>query len=426
MLCKARNHDLMTMIYNRRYTIQSPPFSIDIESGVHRFKYPPCRRSMAVQAETPDCSMSQRKLANKATIRSDQMEPQGEFCDCCHQHHSDTKFIGLGVNIRACDRCYHWARSSIARTRNIPAWLRPDESMGFDEISNLRAQASRISRRSRRRLLFHLGRNYLGPLTDDDWRDALSHLDFKDSAVYSPSRLQTLEIENELQKLSDAGVVYVPENRVLRADIVHLMNGSYGYDNKQLFVTILFTWLVGEDDFIGRNPEPWAKSFQFLFEVIDDLDDRAYFVRGALEVIGSSGNIYRIQPRATPPFYHVARNVEGRYRHICIDPIGPANVVFGDILVTLVLSLYDDEMSARQINTLAPHVFGEQRSPHLIRRRNINIENLWRRALGNMPQNPLGGMDDSDPDIAATNMQYIIDRFQTNLADWTREMEDEE
>ena len=56
--------------------------------------------------------------------------------------------------------------------------------------------------------------------------------------------------------------------------------------------------------------------------------------------------------------------------------------------------------------------------PGLHRPRNHNIENLWRRALGNMPG------ERTNPGELFEQWRRVIDRFQTNLADWTEE-EDE-
>ena len=95
--------------------------------------------------------------------------------------------------------------------------------------------------------------------------------------------------------------------------------------------------------------------------------------------------------------------------HICIDPIGASSVVFGDILVSLVLSLFEDQKSALRINTLQPHIFGIPR-----RHRNRNINFLWQRALGRHHERQQG--EDAEPE--GNVWQHLIDRFQTNLDDW--------
>jgi hypothetical protein len=91
--------------------------------------------------------------------------------------------------------------------------------------------------------------------------------------------------------------------------------------------------------------------------------------------------------------------------------------VFGDVLVTLVLSLYDDQISARRINTLSQHVFGQ---PFGRPRRNANIDHLWQRALGQAQQ----GENDDNTELPIV-WRRLLDRFQTNLADWTLEEDGE-
>ena len=106
-----------------------------------------------------------------------------------------------------------------------------------------------------------------------------------------------------------------------------------------------------------------------------------------------------------------------------MDPIGANRVVFGDVLVTLVLSLYDDQISARRINTLSQHVFGR---PFGRPRRNANIDHLWRRALGNTPLRfqHLEEEDEEGDQRLPMGWQRLLDRFQTSLADWTLEGDD--
>ena len=266
-------------------------------------------------------------------------------------------------------------------------------------------------------MLYHaISRHYSGPLNDQEWKQALSRLhlgqsDFRQSRISIPSEL----IESRMTQLNRAGILSIPEDASIRAHIVLLSEGHFGADKTRLFATVLFLWLTPEDDYIARDPGPWAKSFQLLFEVIDDLGDRAYFVRGAIEVVGSSGHTYRIQPKSGRPYFHVAGQVGEQYQHICIDPVGASNVIFGDVLVTLILSLYDDQTSARHIDTLARYLFGGGRG-----RRITDVQQLWRRALGNMPRELRANRQDPDSAISTT-MQYIIDRFQTNLADWSNE-----
>jgi len=272
-----------------------------------------------------------------------------------------------------------------------------------------------------RRMMFEMGFPYLGPLNDGAWRVALPAMELQESPNNgSLPYLRDDVIAEELEKLEEVGVMHLPSNPMLRKQIAHILRGDCGLANKRRFITGLFLWLIGEDEFLARDPEAWARSFQFLQEVVDDLGDRAAFVDDYIRVIGSSDNVYRIRPRLHPPYYTVSREVNEQNVGICIDPVNAHTVVFGDILVNLVLALYDDQMSARHIDTLARHVFGRRRVPRAGQYgRNVNIEHLWRRALGNMPG------QQQDHREMFRQWRRVIDRFQTNLEDWSEEEEEE-
>ena len=338
-----------------------------------------------------------------------------EKCDSCNLLKTDTKVIKLGMNISVCRQCYHWVRSSIARTRKIPNWIRPDSEFSHEKLGTLRRKYA-TQTRQHRQINHAIHRHYSGPLNDGAWGVTLSNLQLTEFNY--PNPLPNIDIETvdrKLAELNRAGILYIPQNPNIREHITHFLQGTFGPDNTRLFVTILFLWLTSEDDYVARDPNAWAKSFQLLFEVIEDLADRAYFVHGAIEVVGSSGHTYRIQPKSGRPYFHVAGQVGEQYQHICIDPVGARNVIFGDVLVTLILSLYDDQTSARHIDTLARYLFGGNRG-----RRITDVQQLWRRALGNMPRQLRGNRQDRNSAISTT-MEYIIDRFQTNLADWSDE-----
>jgi hypothetical protein len=311
---------------------------------------------------------------------------------------------------------------SLRRTRRVPAWICADPDLPPQTLVELREKFLKLFQNDRRAQMmrhhiFETGFPYLGPFSDKVWGVALSTLDLFEIEIDAP--LPNIAIDDELSRLEKAGIVQLPTQPLLRKHIAHLLRGDFGVTNKRLFITAVFIWLVAEDEFIARVPEAWANSFVLLREVVTELGDRASFVDGAINVIGSSGNKYRIAPRPQPPYYLVSRVIDDEQRvPICIDPVGANRVVFGDVLVTLLLSLYDDQISARRINTLSHHVFG---TPHNHpRRRNANIDHLWRRALGNTPvvgEAPL-------PQIPVV-WQRLLDRFQTSLSDWTTEEDGE-
>ena len=188
-------------------------------------------------------------------------------CDSCHLIQPDMKIIKMGLNILVCSKCYHWVRSSIARRRKIPKWIRPCESYSHADLTQLRQEHATQNRQHR--MLYHaISRHYSGPLNDQEWKQALSRLNlgqsnFRRSRISIPSEL----IESKMTQLNRAGVLSIPEDASIRAHIVLLSEGHFGADKTRLFATVLFLWLTPEDDYIARAPGPWAKSFQLLFEV---------------------------------------------------------------------------------------------------------------------------------------------------------------
>ena len=341
------------------------------------------------------------------------------ICGSCNLPSSTLKRSRRG-RVNLCTCCNGWTRMSLRRTRKIPTWVRPDSRLSPEAISELKEQFNQMQENhnfgglNARRMVFEMGFPYFGPLNDRAWSHAISTLNLQVVESNNPlPNIPRTVIDEELSKIEEAGVLCLPSNRNMRKHLAHLLRGDFGLENKRRLRTALFMWLVSEDEFIARNPETWATSFQFLQEIVDELDDRADFIDDTIRVTGSSGNIYRIKPRMHPPYFIVYREIGERREPICIDPIGAHTVVFGDILVNLVLSLYDDTMSARHINTLQRHVFGEP--DHLRPRRvNRNIDHLWRRALGDMP-------GDDDPQNPIPAIPFWIHRFQARLSDFEQE-----
>ena len=350
------------------------------------------------------------------------------ICDSCGHSSDGLKQIRRGSRINVCTCCNGWVRMSLRRTRRVPSWIRPDPNMSQEALVEVREKFLQMRDRhgrdrwAERRMVFEMGFPYLGPLNDTAWGLALSALELESfTTSNSLPNLRTADVTSELAQLEGFGVMHLPSNPQLRKQIAHLLRGDFGLSNKRCFVTTLFIWLIGEDEFLARDPQAWALSFQFLQEVVNDLGERASFVDDSIRVTGSSGNIYRISPRPNPPYYVVAREVDSQRQAICIDPLNAHTVVFGDILVNLVLALYDDQMSARHIDTLARHVFGGHRVRHAGNYGRNNIERLWRRALGNMPPG-----EEPHPEALFQQWRRVVDRFQTNLADWPIEEEEEE
>jgi hypothetical protein len=211
-----------------------------------------------------------------------------------------------------------------------------------------------------------------------------------------------------LRPLDDLGVRIFPQTNLLREQLANFLIGTFGQIPKDRLVSIILQW--SSADYFFRNSEAWARSFSFVQEVVAELGDRAQFSEDGIRVTGTSNNLYEISPVRRPPFYRVTRIHEDQRMHICIDPIGASSVVFGDILVSLVLSLFEDQKSAMRINTLHPHIFGVPR-----RHRNPNIHHLWQRALGRHHNERREENDGPEDNI----WQHLLDRFQTDLDDWS-------
>ena len=403
------------------------------DARVHRFKYPLCGLRMAAGARPSSHDIMRLSTGYKRQQNGDEKMPQNHpICSSCNIS-SETVKHARRSKLDLCDCCRSWVRMSLRRTRKIPAWVRPDPNISAEELAELREVFQNLSRRQthnqmRQHYIFHMGFPYLGPISEKAWSAFLTPLGLFEIEIDTPlPNIPHNVIEAKISRLERAGTVQLPTQPALRKHIAHLLRGDFGLENKRLFITAVFIWLVAEDEYIARVPEAWANSFTFLREVVNELGDRASFVDGIIRVIGSSGNTYCIAPTPQSPYYFVSRVVnEDQRAPICIDPVGASKVVFGDVLVTLVLSLYDDQISARRINTLSHHVFGRPNHP---RRRNTNIDHLWRRALGNAPRPPLT-FQHEDP-TAAPNQELpivwrrLLDRFQTNLADWTLEEDGE-
>ena len=338
-------------------------------------------------------------------------------------------------NLNLCEICLSWIRMSLRRTRNVPSWIAPDPNMTSQELADLREQFRESYQNHHHRRMhvvanahpFAMGFTYSGPLDEQGWALALSILSASHSieiSEYSIPNIPDSIVDQELSRLEESGVVRLPRQPLIRRQVAHILRGDYGSWMQRRLITMVFLWLVSDDEFIARVPDAWATSFNFLRDVVNELGDRASFVDGNIRVVGSSGNIYTIAPKRPMPYYQVSRIIDGQRTGICIDPVGANRVVFGDVLVTLVLSLYDDQISARRINTLSHHVFGR---PPGRPRRNANIDHLWRRALGNTPLRFQHLDEEDEPEDQALPMawQRLLDRFQTSLADWSLEGDDE-
>ena len=334
---------------------------------------------------------------------------------CCVNCHKPARNMHVYRNGAACCQpCLSWHRffeHSVRRTRSA---LRV---MGYDEIDDIRQQAAEIYHNSEttHNLGFdESGLPYNGATEERHWSRLLNQLTPSHQTSnpfisgYHAPKLDDELVDEILHPLARLGVSILPQANLLREQLAHYLHGTFGQIPKDRLVSVMLQWSTPE--YFFRNPEAWARSFSFVQEVVTELGDRAHFSEDGIRVIGSSNNLYEISPIRRPPFYRVTRIHEDQRMHICIDPIGAGSVVFGDILVSLALSLFEDRQSALRINTLHPHIFGVPR-----RHRNRNVNHLWQVALGRH----LHQRRDENTEPEDNTWQHLLDRFQTNLDDWS-------
>ena len=287
-------------------------------------------------------------------------------------------------------------------------------------------------------------RNWYGPTNPDGWDVCLR--DFPSP----PESIITQLVQN--QELLHQNIKYVFESlnpsidedhpvafyhryltysQFLQVGWILSPDHRFGVNNRSefsRFTTMLALFMISPSSFFRRTPGPWAKSFRWLHRLVTRLPSTRFIPKG-IEVTGSSGNQYQITPRTSHPYYQVHRIHNNSSVFICIELNSSKDVVFGDILVALTLSLVNDTQTALQIHTLAEHIFGRHSRPRL-RDNRRNLDHLFARAHGRVPLEFPTLPDEEDPDDpfdpwrdAMNRMRFLQHRFQTRLPDWYEEEE---
>lgn len=331
-------------------------------------------------------------------------------CTNCHNPSRKMHRYHSGVCCSACRPWYLRFRRSVRRT------IRALEALGYDNVDDIREQAAQLyndSEESRNLGFNEIGLPYHGAIDDRHWSRLLHQMMPSHQARnyfvngYNIDTLGDEAVAEILQPLDTLGVRILPQTTLLREQLAHFLIGTFGNIPKDRLVSIILQWSTA--DYFFRNSEAWARSFTFVQEVVSELGGRAHFTENGIRVTGSSNNLYEINPARRPPFYRVTRIHEEQRMHICIEPVGAASVVFGDIIVSLVLSLFEDQKSALRINTLHPHIFGIPRQ-----HRNRNVDQIWHVALGRHRNQRREENTEPEENV----WQHLLDRFQTHLHDW--------
>ncbi|MEE2758662.1 MAG: hypothetical protein VYA86_01645 [Candidatus Thermoplasmatota archaeon] len=161
--------------------------------------------------------------------------------------------------------------------------------------------------------------------------------------------------------------IQMPIAPIVRELVNQLAEGVFGVEASMRFQAALILWSSHpEREFHTSSPEAWAKSFQLVAEVCNELTDIVDVVdmRG-IDVTGVSGNVYRISPPNVEATsfdgfeVNVIQSIKKKkqFEILCLHTkLEFEHLPMGDILVSLILMLRDDVESAKTIAPLRVHV----------------------------------------------------------------------
>ena len=322
-----------------------------------------------------------------------------------------------------CTVCYPWVKASLARDHELLSTLNPEHTLDMvSELNELFDYPGTSWGDG-----FSRGGRWYGPRNSAAWAVALE-------LFPRPKTSQIHHIERHQRTMGDRAHAtfhqYAPRaamrgltpSQILQ--IIWILNpdsrfGMHDPVTLNRFKTMLALFSTPPSSFARRSLGPWAKSFQWLHRRVEKLPTARFILRG-IEITGSSGNVYRITPKSSHPYYQVHRIQDDNSVFVCIDldPRGKPDVVFGDILVSLTLALANDKVTALRITTLQQHVFGWRANTRHHRRRNIAFDHLFARAHGTAP---VQGTEHDHLVDWSNRMRHLVHRFQTNLDDFMEE-----
>ena len=178
----------------------------------------------------------------------------------------------------------------------------------------------------------------------------------------------------------------VPSSPSLREAISRIADGAFGDEPADRIRASLLLWsTVVELEFLTCPPSAWARSFQWVREIVEENPESIQISKEGIYVDGTSKNRYRISP-ATRSQGHdrfeirkvsrVGDDVLGD-NPICIhsvtdDEQNPERPL-GDVVVNLILALRDDLHTAEKI----PQLY-RQLPPEFQTRRRVGDRRRWR------------------------------------------------
>ena len=327
-----------------------------------------------------------------------------------------------GRAISACGVCHPWVKSSLDRHQLLSAF-NPDQTLELAaELEELYDYPGTLWGDG-----YSMGGSWFGPLNSSAWavtlelfphpnQSLIRHLrqHQKTMGARAASTFYEFAPRVAMKGLSESQILHVIW--ILNPDSVFGMQDPVMFER---FKAMLAVFSTPPNAFLRRSLSPWAKSFQWVHRLVERLPTAKFILQG-IEVTGTSGNCYHILPNDSPPFYQVRRIHNDRSDFVCIDldPRGKRDVVFGDILVALTLSLANDKETVLQITTLQQHVFGWRANRRYHRRRHNALDHLFARAHGTAP---VQGTEHDHLVDWPNRMRHLVNRFQTNLHDFTEE-----
>ena len=174
-------------------------------------------------------------------------------------------------------------------------------------------------------------------------------------------------VEVMKSRFADSGLIdfgfdfdyILPATHQLWTEISEIFNGNRGALAKDLLICTMYKFAFLERTEWLQEPSR-IRSFQFLRQIVFDLNDNVTPIREGLLVESITGNCYQIQrtnfKHANDDDPLVFWSVHEIYTNefICIDVTDHGTKLpQGDYLAALVLSLYDDHESSNLIHTLA-------------------------------------------------------------------------
>ena len=242
-----------------------------------------------------------------------------------------------------------------------------------------------------------------GPENDKHWRRMMQQISLQQSLGWGTMMNKQVDLDNDtlevmMDHIESLGVNRLPKSNRQKERLANLIGGAFGQDAKDATVARILQWNTPRDFFGDEGA--LARSFRWLKEIVNGLDhNRVWFVENGIMIIGTSGNVYEIIPSRSRPLYRVTLPECGS--GVCLNSIS-SDGPFGDVLVDLVLALYNDELSAQRIPLLEAVL--PKPSPAMVVFSDAQCASCAREMIdGDFPTNPnLAPRSIADPTLCKT------------------------